>query len=311
MQRTEHYATARDGTRLHWTSAGQGPSPALVLCDGIGCAGYIWRFLEPELARQRRVIHWNYRGHGQSERPADPTQVSLAECVEDLFAVLDDAGERSAVLVGHSMGVQVALEAHRHSPGRVEGLVLVCGAPGHPLDTFHDVPLLAAAFPYARQVVERFPAAARLLFHAVVPTEVSLRLAQTFEVNSEQVAREDLVRYLDDLADVDTSLFVRLLGSAAQHDASDHLPRVGVPTLILAGEKDSFTPMWLSVKMHAAIPGSELLVLPGGTHVGPLEHPDLVALRVEKYLRDHFGEAPVAPVRQRAAERRRRTGGGG
>jgi pimeloyl-ACP methyl ester carboxylesterase len=51
--------------------------------------------------------------------------------------------------------------------------------------------------------------------------------------------------------------------------------------------------MWLSVKMHAAIPGSELLVLPGGTHVGPLEHPDLVALRLEKYLRDHF-PAPAA-----------------
>jgi pimeloyl-ACP methyl ester carboxylesterase len=294
MQRTEHYATARDGTRLHWTSAGDGPRPSLVLCDGLGCAGYIWRFLEPQLARERRVLHWNYRGHGRSERPTDPARVSVAECVDDLLAVLDDAAERSAVLVGHSMGVQVALEAHRRAPDRVAGLVLVCGAPGKPLDTFHDAPLLAAAFPYAREAAERYPAVARLLFRSVIPTDLTLKLAMAFEVNSRHVAREDLARYLADLADVDAGLFIRLAGSAGQHDASDHLPRVAVPTLIIAGESDSFTPMWLSVKMHAAVPGSELLVLPGGTHVGPLEHPELVALRLEKYLRDHF-PAPAPP----------------
>jgi pimeloyl-ACP methyl ester carboxylesterase len=242
------------------------------------------------------VLHWNYRGHGGSERPADPERVSLVECVDDLLAVLDAAGERSVVLLGHSMGVQVALEAHRHAPGRVAGLVLICGAPGHLLETFHDVPLAAAAFPYARQAVERFPSVARFLARAVIPTELTLKLAMAFEVNSAQVAREDLQRYLDDLADVDSPLFFRLLASAAQHDASDHLPAIAVPTLILAGESDSFTPMWLSVKMHAAIPGSELLVLPGGTHVGPLEHPDLCALRIEKYLRDYFPAPASAPA---------------
>ncbi len=303
MERTEHYATAGDGTRLHWTSTGRGDGPPLLLTDGIGCAGYIWRFLLPDLARASRVIHWNYRGHGRSEKPADPGRVSVAACVDDLFSVLDDAGERSAVIVGHSMGVQVALEAHRRAPERVEGLVLVCGAPGHPLDTFHDAPFLSAAFPTVHQAVEKFPALARLLFRKVVPTEVVLKFAMAFEVNSRLVAREDLVRYLDDLADIDTALFVRLMASAGQHDASPHLPAVQCPTLIIAGEKDSFTPMWLSVKMHAAIPGSELLVLPGGTHVGPLEHPELCSLRVEKYLRDHFGVAPATAPRPRVDRR--------
>ena len=51
MDRTEHEATAQDGTRLSWTSAGAG-GPAVVLTDGIGCAGYVWRALEPELARR-------------------------------------------------------------------------------------------------------------------------------------------------------------------------------------------------------------------------------------------------------------------
>jgi pimeloyl-ACP methyl ester carboxylesterase len=133
-----------------------------------------------------------------------------------------------------------------------------------------------------------------MLFRSVIPTDLSLKLAMAFEVNEKLVAREDVVRYLDDLADVDPSLFVKLLASAAQSDASDHLPSIALPTLIIAGEQDTFTPMWLSVKMHAAIPGSELLVLPGGSHVGPLEHPELCELRVEKYFNDHFHPGPGA-----------------
>jgi len=287
MEPEAHLTAARDGTRLHWSCRGAG-GPALLLNDGVGCAGYIWRFLRPEMARRHRVLHWNYRGHGQSEAPVDPARVSLADCVDDLFTVLDAAGEHRAVLIGHSMGVQVALEAHRREPERVAGLVLVCGAPGRALDAVHDVPLAAAALPYVQAAVTRFPGLSRLVFRSTVPTELSLRLALAFEANEKLVAREDLVRYLEDLADVDPALFVKLLASAAQSDSTDHLPSVAVPTLIIAGEKDTFTPMWLSVKMHAAIPGSELQVLPGGTHVGPLEHPELCQLRIEKFLSDHY-----------------------
>ncbi len=293
MEQQAHLTAARDGTRLHWTSSGAG-APTVLLTDGVGCAGYIWRFLKPELARRHRVIHWNYRGHGESEAPADPARVSVADCVDDLFVVLDAAGEQQVVIMGHSMGVQVALEAHRRQPERVAGLILVCGAPGRALDAVHDVPFAAAALPYAQAAVSRFPGLSRMLFRSVIPTDLSLKLALAFEVNEKLVAREDVVRYLDDLADVDPALFVKLLASAAQSDASDHLPSIALPTLIIAGEQDAFTPMWLSVKMHAAIPGSELLVLPGGSHVGPLEHPELCELRVEKYFNDHFHAGPGA-----------------
>ena len=294
MEPEAHLTAARDGTRLHWSCRGAG-GPALLLNDGVGCAGYIWRFLRPEMARRHRVLHWNYRGHGQSEAPVDPARVSLADCVDDLFTVLDAAGEHRAVLIGHSMGVQVALEAHRREPERVAGLVLVCGAPGRALDAVHDVPLAAAALPYVQAAVTRFPGLSRLVFRSTVPTELSLRLALAFEANEKLVAREDLVRYLEDLADVDPALFVKLLASAAQSDSTDHLPSVAVPTLIIAGEKDTFTPMWLSVKMHAAIPGSELLVLTDGSHVGPLEHPELCSLRIEKYFNDHFPGGAATP----------------
>ncbi len=302
MGSIESFATARDGTRIFWRSSGAG-SPAVVLTDGIACSGFIWKYLEPSLARQRRTIHWNYRGHGRSEPPRDPDRVSLHDCVDDLFAVLDDAGEPAVVLAGHSMGVQVALEAHRRAPARVAGLLLVCGSPGRPLDTFHDSRILSLAFPHLRRLVEAAPALARLLFKELVPTELVYQVGRFLETNRHLVKREDLFPYLEEVSAVDPLMFVRMLAAAAVHDASDHLPSVNVLTLIVAGEKDGWTPMWLSERMRAAIPASEMLVLPGGTHVGPLEHPELVCLRVEKFLRDRVALAAAAEPRSATPSR--------
>jgi pimeloyl-ACP methyl ester carboxylesterase len=304
MDVTESFATAPDGTRLHWTSLGAG-EPAVVLTDGIGCAGYVWRRLEAALATRHRVIHWQYRGHGRSEAPRDPAAVGMDTCVRDLLAVLDDAGEKDAVIAGHSMGVQVALEAHRTAPRRIRGLVLLCGAPGHPIDTFHDSNALKVAFPFARAAVERWPVMARSAFRAVVSTELAIEYALAFEVDRTRVEREDLVRYFSDLADVDPTLFVRLLASAAEHDTSEHLAAVDVPTLVVAGERDSFTPVRLSIGMHEAIPGSELLIVPGGTHVAPLEAPALVSERMLELLARVPARRRRAPAATAPRPRRR------
>jgi pimeloyl-ACP methyl ester carboxylesterase len=306
MDQTVHQVAARDGTRIHWTEMGRG-SPAVVLTDGIGCAGFVWRHLEPALARRHRVIHWNYRGHGRSATPRDPYRVTLDDCVEDLLCVLDAAGEARAVLVGHSMGVQVSLELHRRAPERVAALVLVCGSPGHPLDTFHRSNALKLAFPFARNAVEKHPTLARLVFKAVVPSDFALELALTHEVNRARVDRADLVRYFDDLAGIDPLLFVRMLASASETTSTDHLPEVDVPTLVLAGEADTFTPVHLARSMHRAIPGSELVIVPGGTHVTPLEYPALVARHVRGFLtRALPAGRPMAAARMRQRVRPRR-----
>jgi len=299
MRSILRHAVAPDGTRLAWSSTGAG-APPVVLTDGIGCAGFIWSRLGPALARGRRVLHWNYRGHGTSDSPQDPARSTVQDCVTDLFAVLDAAGEERAVLAGHSMGVQVVLEAHRRAPGRVAALVLLCGAPGRLLDTFHDTHVLRTALPWVRIAFDRWPELARGAFRALVSADVAIDYALAFEVNRTLVEREDLVPYFRDLSRVNPALFVRLLASASEHDATDHLREIRVPTLVVAGAHDGFTPLHLSTEMHEAIAGSELLVLPGGTHVGPLEHPDLVEARVTAFLEAHVPVSRPARGRPRA-----------
>jgi pimeloyl-ACP methyl ester carboxylesterase len=258
----------------------------MVLCDGLGCDGFAWKYLLPRLKAQHRVIRWHYRGHGRSTVPAERTRVGMAYTCDDLAAVLEATGVKEAVVFGHSMGAQVALEFHRGHPELVRGLVLVCGSYGNPLDTFHDDTLLKTAFPAIRSVVERFPSLSAKVINAITTSEIALQVALRFEVNGELLRRADLIPYFDHLGKMDPVVFVRTLDALAEHTAWDHLPSVNVPTLVIGGETDRFTPLWLSRRMADAIPGSEFMIVPQGSHTATLEQPELVWHRIERFLRE-------------------------
>ncbi|MFN7135022.1 MAG: alpha/beta fold hydrolase, partial [Myxococcales bacterium] len=120
------------------------------------------------------------------------------------------------------------------------------------------------------------------------------------------IRRDDFMPYFHHLGVMDPVVFLRTLASAAAHSAWDDLPGIRVPTLIIAGERDRFTPMWLSERMHGAIPGSELLVVPSGSHTAPIELPELIALRIERFLKDRLvAERPARRAPRKVAPRRR------
>jgi len=277
------FAEAPDGTRIHWTAIGSG-SPALVCSDGIGCDGFAWKYLIRDFSPKHRIVRWHYRGHGRSGIPRDATRVGFDDLSADLEAVLQATDTRNPVLLGHSMGVQVALEYHRRHPEGVEALVLMCGSHGLPLDTFHDSKALKILLPSMIAATEKYPQAMNLIWRLAAGGELAYQIATHLEVNGRLVLREDFAPYFRHLAGMDPRLFLGMLRHASEHTAFDHLPHVNVPTLVVAGTADTFTPYWLSEEMHARIPGAELLTVPGGTHVAPIEHPELITLRLEKFL---------------------------
>ena len=175
------------------------------------------------------------------------------------------------------------------------GLALICGSHGLPLDTFHDSRMLKSVFPALITAAGKWPDATDFLWRLVVGGEWAYQLATHLEVNGKVVRREDFAPYFAHLSGMDPRLFLGMLKHASEHSALGHLPRVDVPTLIVAGTHDTFTPYWLSEEMHDRIPGAEMLTVPGGTHIAPLEQPELLTLRLEKWL------AGIQPTRVRAA----------
>jgi pimeloyl-ACP methyl ester carboxylesterase len=274
----------RNGVRLFWTSQGRG-APAVLLCDGLGCDGFIWRYLEPALARHHRIVHWHYPGHGRSPPPSSTRAISVPSFADDAVTVLDAARVERVVVIGHSMGVQVALEMFRRHRGRAAALVLVCGSPGHPLDTFHDTSVLRTLLPLLRKTTDALPQGVSALARAAVRSGLALEVALLFEVNPQLVHREDLEPYFAHLLAMDPRLFLRTMQAASEHSAEDSLSAVDVPTLVIAGDRDHFTPPWLSRRMALAIAGAELLMVSGGSHTTPLEAPERVEHAVADFLR--------------------------
>ncbi|MBS2030779.1 MAG: alpha/beta hydrolase [Deltaproteobacteria bacterium] len=286
------YITTPDGAELWCQLEGEGEH-AVVLADGLGCDGFIWKYLEPHLAQKYRVVRFHYRGHGKSGLPRDPARLSVQHFADDLAQILDELRVPRAAIFGHSMGVQVILEFHRRHRDRVAALVPVCGSYGNVLDTWHDDTMLKRAFPILREVVERFPSLVKRVWTKILPTEMSIFIGRHFESQAEFLRREDFWPYFRHLGEMDPVAFVRTLEVASKHSAWEHLPEVDVPTLIIAGEKDRFTPVWLSERMHVHIPGSELVIVPNASHCAPLEMPGLVELAAEQFLARVFAAAPL------------------
>jgi pimeloyl-ACP methyl ester carboxylesterase len=190
--------------------------------------------------------------------------------------------------------VQGALEAQRRYPDRVVGLVLLCGSYGTPLDTWHDHTLLRVAFPTMQRLVEKAPGVARRITRHLLPTQLGMYFSMKTELNPALLAKDDFWPYLRHLGNMDPVMFVRTLDSLKDHSAWDHLPEVNVPTLVVGGEIDRFTPVWLSHRMADHIPGSEYLFVPGGSHTAPLERPGLVNRHISDFLRGKVDRKKVA-----------------
>jgi len=110
-------------------------------------------------------------------------------------------------------------------------------------------------------------------------------------VHPDLCPKEAFEPYFEHLAELDLRGYFALARDLLSHDASDLLPQIRVPTLVVAGERDLFTPVQRSREMAAQIPGAELLLLRQGSHAALVEQPELVALSVEKFLKLH-GLAP-------------------
>jgi pimeloyl-ACP methyl ester carboxylesterase len=281
----ESFALAPDGTRLYVRSR-PGPSPlTAVLCDGLVCDGFIYKYLWDDLGRSLSVAHFNYRGHGRSATPVDPARIDVPAHAADLDAVRQHIGDPEVVLVGHSLGTQVVLEAYRRRPDKVRALVLLNGSFGRVTYTFKGSDLLANVLPNMIDFASRHPKLLRALWTRL-PVRMALKVAElTGDIDAKAVSAEDMEPYFRHAVHVDFEMFVRMLRHAGEHSAEEFLGSIAVPTLIVAGSRDSFTPPSVSEAMAELMPHATLDLIPGGTHVVPLEQRQRVIEKVEAFLR--------------------------
>ncbi len=261
-----------DGTRLQgWTNDADGPT--VLLCNGLGTNPYVWpALLEPDCGV--RVISWNHRGVGGSERPADRDRVGVTTFVEDALAVLDHEEVDACAVMGWSIGVNTMYELAVGHPERVTGLFAVAGVPG---DTFASMgaPILiprplrkpigvSTAWLLQKTGWLTSPVASRL--------PVGERVACAMTHSGFMLPAEDLApvaRAVKEFLTTPVDWYMHLALHASRH-LRVSLRSIDVPAMFVAGTYDILAS---SEDMRTAaerIPDATYVELPG-THFLPLE----------------------------------------
>ncbi len=300
---------APDGTPLvaHRTPPPpRGPWVAFV--NGPSFHHVAWHHQLDYLGHRRALVTWNYRGLFDSPPPADPDAYRVADHVGDLGAVLDAVGARTTALLAFSLGAEIALEFVRTRPGRVTHLILI-----NPC--FGSAYARALGVPGGRHLLPATVDAARRLFPLVSRVR---RRAGGWPETTGWLKRLGLAGdTLDDdlFGDVERAFrtvrvdaYLGLLRGLASHDLAPALSALDLPTLIVVGDRDRWSPLVASKRLARELPRGELFVVPGGTHYLPLEYPELINLRIEKFFDTH--PRPDAPAGGAAASERASGGPG-
>jgi pimeloyl-ACP methyl ester carboxylesterase len=274
----------REQTMLHgrtvsYLTAGEGP--VVLLIHGIASDSEAWRATLPLLARRATVIAPDLPGHGASGKaPGDYSLGSLACTLRDLLVKL---GHDRATLVGHSLGGGVAMQFSYMFPERTERLVLVSsGGLGRTVNLL----LRAATLPGSELVIAATISPVTALGRAGVAT--LRRLGLRFTPDLGEVGRgfatladgEGRAAFLDTLRSV-------VNFSGQRIDASDRLYlAVGMPTLLLWGERDAIIPAGHGRRAQQRMPGSRLVTFEEAGHFPQIDDPHRFAATVLEFLEE-------------------------
>jgi pimeloyl-ACP methyl ester carboxylesterase len=268
-------------------AAGADPArPAVVCVHGWGCLAYSFRdVLRPLADAGLRAAAPDLRGHGWSDKPLRAADYTPAALASWLAAVLDALGVERAVLVGHSLGGQVVLEAALAAPERVAGLVLAA-----PLG-FSTIARLRALRLATPDVL------APLLPYLATRATVRVGLVTSFAPGHRPTERE-VDEYWAPTADPDLARAVRLIAHASDWAPGppERLARVGCPTEVLLGVHDNLIDPEAVRPLARALPRGTLDVLAGVGHAIPDEAPERVVAAVAAVEAAAAAQPPAAGV---------------
>ena len=255
-----------NGTSLYYESVGDGPE-AVVFAHGGLLSGRMFDGVTPALRDRYRCVTFDFRGQGQSALAR--TGYDMDTLADDTATLLRELGCGPCHFVGCSMGGFVGMRLAVERPELLRSLTLIgtsASPEPHKLQ-FRTLGWMASLF--GCRVVTRW----------VMPVQ----FGPAFLKDSARAEVRNLWR--ERIASNSRRGSVRAAGGVIDRPYySGQLSRIRTPTLIVVGDDDRATPPAESAELHAAIPGSRLVVVPEAGHAVPIEDPAEVTAAVSRFL---------------------------
>ncbi|GAA2520202.1 alpha/beta fold hydrolase [Streptomyces levis] len=239
---------------LQYRFDGPEEAPVLILGPSLGTTWHMWDRQIPELTKQWRVFRFDLPGHGGA--PAYPAG-SVTDLTTRLLVTLESLGVQRFGYAGCALGGAVGIELALRHPERLASLALIAASPRFgTADEFRQRGVIVRTNgldPMARTAPERWFTGG---FAAAQPaiTEWAVQMVRT----------------------TDPGCYIAACEALASFDVRSELGRVGVPTLVLVGSDDQVTGPAEARTLVAGIPDARLAVVPGASHLVPVEQPAAV-----------------------------------
>ncbi|MFF8031870.1 MULTISPECIES: alpha/beta fold hydrolase [unclassified Streptomyces] len=253
---------------------GRTSGPTVVLAHGFGCDQNMWRLVEPALAKDFRVVLFDYVGAGRSDLSAwtEERYSSLDGYARDVVEVCEELDLRDAVLVGHSVSAMVGVLAGAAAPERIGSLVMVCPSPNYIDEDGYRGGFSAEDIDELLESLESNYLGWSAVMAPVIMgnpdrPELGEELTNSFCATDPDIAR----------------VFAR---TTFLSDSRKDLAGVTVPTLILECEQDAIAPPEVGAYVHSAIPGSRLVTLAATGHCPQLSAPEATASAISEFVAD-------------------------
>ncbi len=281
---TKSIRTADGADIAYCTSAGDGPW--VLLLNGFGFGLHAWRHQIDYLRGRVRFLTWDYRGLSvQGAANTSPAALPLHRHARDAASILEAEGVSQSVWMGCSTGAQILFECLRTLEHRPTHIVLMNATFGRDTAGGRDWLGRRLGSQGLRLLAERhnfFESVARRT--AQWPETVSWLKRLGFV--GPTVDEQSLAEVFASVAQVDMKVMFETLRDLRNQEVRSVLERIVAPTLVVVGERDRFIRRSTAERMARRIAGSEVFVIRGATHFAALEFPELLNLRIEKFLRE-------------------------
>lgn len=269
----------RDGVRVFYEVYGTAGPTVLFVPPWSIVHSRVWKLQIPYFARHGRVVVFDPRGNGRSDRPTEPAAYAEAEYALDALAVLDATGTDRACVVTLSLGAQRTLLLAAQHPSRVEGAVFI--SPALPLAPPHP----ARRLPF-EDVLETDEGWAKYNAHywaRAYPDFVEFFIAQCAnEPHSTKLVEDAVAWGLQ--TDSETLIASMRPQGLGEEDLRELCARVRCPVLVIHGNGDAITPSAVGVELAAATAG-DLVIIEGGGHVLHARDPVRTNLLIRQFVR--------------------------
>jgi pimeloyl-ACP methyl ester carboxylesterase len=267
-----------NGSELQVEFYGPEDGIPIILTHGWGLDSREWNHLKRDLADGFRLIVWDEPGLGKSTRPTN-RDYNLENLARDLQAVLALAGDKPAILLGHSIGGMITLTFCDLFPAllgsRVIGLVLTHTTPTNPVRTTSGGGFFTAIekpvlVPLMYLTIALSPLVWLMNWLSYLNGSAHLSTKQSSFAGTETWEQIDFFTSFQPQAS--PAVMARGMLGMMRYNATQVLARIPVPTLVVAGDRDGVTKPEASERIHAGIPRSRLITLSPAKHLGLIEH---------------------------------------